>query len=278
MPTHPRLPGAVLICHQHDRVDSVGLAAWLAASTRLLGVVEISGDGARWRRAVRREWNRSGALGFADVMAFRLLSWLSHRAGEARWVEREVTRLRRRYPARTQDVPRIVVEDPNGEASRTFIAGCAPDLIIARCKFILSPGVFTLARHGSFALHPGICPEYRNAHGCFWALANRDLERVGMTLLKIDQGVDTGPVLLQAGCAFDELRESHTQIQYRVVTENLDRIAETLLAAVNGDAAPVNTSGRRSAAWGQPRLTAYWRWKRAAARHRHRCNDLPAVP
>ena len=42
-------------------------------------------------------------------------------------------------------------------------------------------------------MHPGICPEYRNAHGCFWALANRDLNKVGMTLLRIDKGVDTGP-------------------------------------------------------------------------------------
>jgi folate-dependent phosphoribosylglycinamide formyltransferase PurN len=278
MPTHPRLPGAVLICHRHDRLDSVGLAAWLATSTRLLGIVEISGDRGRWRRAVRREWKRSGPLGFADVMAFRLFSWLSHRSGDARWMEQEIARLQSRYPARTQDVPRMVVDDPNSEASRQFIAGCEPDLIIARCKFILSPDIFTLARHGSFALHPGICPEYRNAHGCFWALANRDLARVGMTLLKIDHGIDTGPVLLQAGCEFDELRESHTRIQYRVVTENLDRIAETLRAAVNGEAAPVNTSGRRPAAWGQPRLTAYRRWKRAAVRDRHRCNGLPAVP
>ena len=39
---------------------------------------------------------------------------------------------------------------------------------------------------GTFVMHPGICPEYRNAHGCFWALANRDLARVGMTLLRAD--------------------------------------------------------------------------------------------
>jgi len=36
-------------------------------------------------------------------------------------------------------------------------------------------------------MHPGICPEYRNSHGCFWALANDDPERVGVTLLQIDK-------------------------------------------------------------------------------------------
>lgn len=245
---------------------------------RLAGIVEIRGDRARLWRTVRREWRRSGTLGFADVLAFRMFAWLRHRRSDARWVDQEVARLQRCYPAQLDAVPRIVVDNPNSGRARAFIAGLAPDLLVARCKFILSPGIFTLARHGSFALHPGICPEYRNAHGCFWALANRDLERVGMTLLKIDSGVDTGPVLLQARCAIDETRESHTRIQHRVVTENLDRIAEALLQAGNGHAAPIDTSARRSATWGQPRLTAYLRWRRAARRDQHRLNGLPAVP
>ena len=47
---------------------------------------------------------------------------------------------------------------------------------------------------GHSSMHPGICPEYRNSHGCFWALARRDLDHVGATLLQIDEGSDTGPV------------------------------------------------------------------------------------
>jgi methionyl-tRNA formyltransferase len=116
-------------------------------------------------------------------------------------------------------------------------------------------------------LHPGICPEYRNAHGCFWALANRDLDRVGMTLLRIDAGIDTGPVYLHGTCGYDELRDSHIVIQQRAVVENLDAIGRTLTAlAAGGDVQPVRTQGRRSAVWGQPRLTQYLRWKMAARR------------
>jgi len=50
-------------------------------------------------------------------------------------------------------------------------------------------GASRAARSAAFVLHPGICPEYRNAHGCFWALVNRDLARVGVTLLRADRGV-----------------------------------------------------------------------------------------
>ena len=167
--------------------------------------------------------------------------------------------------------------DPNHDRARDFIAGLAPDLVIARCKFILKPEVFELARFGTYALHPGICPEYRNAHGCFWALSRRDLDRVGMTLLRIDRGIDTGPVLLHATCPFDEVRESHHVIQGRVVFENLERIGNTLLAVARGDSPPpIDTAGRASAVWGQPRLTSYVRWK-LAARDRRRLERQPAV-
>jgi len=88
---------------------------------------------------------------------------------------------------------------------------------------------------------------------------------VGMPLLKIDEGGDTGPVYLQAGCTVDEVAESHIVIQHRVVMENLDRIAVTLIDLCNGvHVEPISTAGRKSAAWGQPRLTDYLRWKRAA--------------
>jgi hypothetical protein len=99
-----------------------------------------------------------------------------------------------------------------------------------------------------------------------------------MTLLKIDRGVDTGPVLFQGGCQFDEVTESHSRIQYRVVTENLDRVAAVLRDFIAGVATPIDTSSRRSGAWGHPTLTKYLRWKRDARRDRRGVNGVPAVP
>ena len=113
-------------------------------------------------------------------------------------------------------------------------------------------------------MHPGICPEYRNSHGCFWALANDDLERVGMTLLRIDRGVDTGPTFGYYRCAYDEKKESHIVIQHRTVFDNLDALQTQLMQIHQGGAKPIEVNGRKSAAWGQPWLTKYLHWKRAA--------------
>jgi folate-dependent phosphoribosylglycinamide formyltransferase PurN len=272
------LPTVVLICHEGDRLDTEGLACWLAGTMNLAGLIVISDKGRRLWTAARRELKRTGWLGFLDVIAYRVFARVRLRGREDAWKAQQVEALKTQYPADLTNVPRVVVANPNSEASRAFLNSVKPDIIIARCKFILKPEIFSLARVGAFALHPGICPEYRNAHGCFWALVNRDLDRVGMTLLKIDKGIDTGPVYLQAGCSIDELTESHIVIQYRVVTENLGRIAATLIDLFNGKhVEPIPTAGRKSAVWGQPRLTDYLRWKKAARRAKENAARIPVV-
>jgi hypothetical protein len=255
----------VLICHEQDRLDREALASWLASTVRLAGLILIRDRPGRLWRAARREIRRVGLLRFGDVIAFRVYARLFLARKDAAWTERTVRDMRRRFPADLSSVPHLVVTSPNSEAAHEFMAGLRPDIAIARCKMILKPEVFQLPRVGTFVMHPGVCPEYRNAHGCFWALVNRDMERVGMTLLKADAGIDTGSVFLQAGYDFDEVEETHTMIQHRVVLENLDAIGRIFIALSRGEqVSTVATEGRHSAAWGQPQLSAYVRWKLAA--------------
>jgi len=268
MHRNENLPTAVLICHEQDRLDTEGLASWLASTLRLDGLIIIRDQPGRLWRAARREIRRVGVLRFLDVVAFRAYARLRLAGQDAAWKAQAVRRLRERYPVDLNAVPRIVVSSPNSDDAQAFMARLRPDVAIARCKVILAPDVFDLPRVGTFVMHPGICPEYRNAHGCFWALVNRDLDRVGMTLLRVDAGIDTGPILLHGRCHIDESRESHVVIQYRAVIENLDAIGQVLLSLCRGEhIPPVSIEGRTSATWGQPRLTEYLRWKWAARKN-----------
>jgi hypothetical protein len=269
-------PSVVLICHEQDRLDTEGLASWLASTARLAGLIIIRDPRSRRWRAARREVRRVGWFRFLDVIAFRAYARLRLARRDQAWTTSEVERLLRRYPADLASVPRIVVSTPNANEAREFLVRLRPDLAIARCKIILKQAIFSIPRVGTFVLHPGICPEYRNAHGCFWALARRDLDRVGMTLLRVDPGIDTGPIFLHGTYAFDEVEESHSVIQYRTVIENLDAIDAVLTALCRGeDVKPVSVEGRESAVWGQPQLTAYLRWKWEARRKRH--ERIPAL-
>ena len=256
---------SVLICHAGDDFDREGLAAWLASFSQLAGIVVLEETAVQKRARVRREIRRVGWLRFLDVVAMRLYQRIALADRDRHWMQRALTALHNRYGAPPR-VPVIVASDVNDAQVTAFLRKAKPDFVLARCKQLIKKKLIQLPRLGCFVLHPGICPEYRNAHGCFWALAQRDLDRVGMTLLKVDAGVDTGPVYGYYRYSFDERNESHVVIQYRVVMENLDAIAARLKDIEAGTARPLDTSDRASAAWGQPWLTRYLRWQRDAMR------------
>ena len=275
-----RLPASMktlLICHHDDMLDRIGVARWLASFSELAGVVEIREPGGRGWRRIRREVRRVGLLRFLDVLAYRVYERLALARSDAAWQAGVLERLCTTYPPLPERTPVLVTPSPNTPAAAAFIRSCGPDIILARCKSLLSKDVFAIPAGGTFVLHPGICPEYRNAHGCFWALASGDLDKVGATLLQVDQGVDTGPVYGYFGYAFDEVAESPSVIQRRVVLENFDSIRQALLDVAAGRASRIDTSRRASATWGQPWLTKYLRWK-YRARRRRREGAIAAVP
>ena len=254
----------LLICHDGAQLDQVVLARWLNSFSNLVGMVIIQEPPSRIRRRVRREVKRVGVFRFLDVLAFRLYYRCFLAAKDRRWEGQELREKCRIYGDIPPDIAILKTSSPNSRETETFIRRLNPDLVVARCKVLLKESVFSISAKGTFVMHPGICPEYRNAHGCFWALANRDLNKVGMTLLRIDNGVDTGPAFGYYTYQFDEVHESHIVIQHRVVLENLDALRSKFLEIFGGTAVPLKISGRPSAAWGQPWLTKYLKWKSRA--------------
>ena len=269
-------PRAVLMCHAESRLNRDGIARWLASFTDLAGMVVIEERADQGRLRIKREAKRIGWLRMLDVAAFRFYYGLTQSRQDEAWMTRTLADLRQRYPDPPPTMEVCRTEDPNRPEVAAFLARVAPDFMVARCKRILKESIFAVPRQGTFVLHPGVCPEYRNAHGAFWALANDDLDRVGVTLLRIDKGVDTGPVYGYFTYDVDEVKESHIVVMTRLVLDNLDAIRDRLLAVLAGTAARIDTTGRASGVWGQPWLTKYLRWKRQA--RRRRASALARVP
>jgi hypothetical protein len=262
-----------LICHAGAPLDTEGLARWLASFSQLYGMVILAESRKRLWRRIRREITRVGPVRFLDVLAFRLYYKMYLRRRDRRWEENRLGELCARYAPIGPETRMLHSHSPNTPAVEEFLRTLAPDVVIARCKTLLKPSVFTIPTCGTFVLHPGICPEYRNAHGCFWALARDDLANVGMTLLRIDQGIDTGPVYGYFRCNYDERTDSPIVIQQKVVFDNLDALQARLLEIHSGRAVPLKTAGRPSGEWGQPWLTAFWAWRRRAYRRMQHAAD-----
>jgi hypothetical protein len=259
----------VLMCHAESKLNVDGIARWLASFADLVGVIAIAeGTDAKLRR-VRNEVRRIGILRFLDVIAFQAYYRVLLNRRDARWLRGRLDELARRFELRQPSPEILRTTNPNSRQTEDFLKRLAPDMMIARCKFILRESVFSIPVCGTFVLHPGICPEYRNAHGAFWALATGDLTNAGLTLLKVDKGVDTGPVYGYYFCDFDEEKESHIVIMTRLLLDNLDALRHKLQQIRAGTAPVIETRGRSSAVWGQPWLTSYLRWKMHARRRRN---------
>lgn len=262
----PVTPRTVLICHADDPLNREGLARWLAAATNLVGIVVLDEPAKRMRRRIRREIQRVGLFRFADVFAFRLYYKLFMAGRDRQWEKATLAGLCERFPPVTRLTRTIEAGSPNSQPVEQFLREVDPDVVIARCKSLLKESIFSIPSRGTFVMHPGICPQYRNAHGCFWALASGDRENVGMTLLKIDKGIDTGPVYGYYRCEFNEKTESHHVIQHKVVFDNLDSLQLKLKEIYDNRAETLDTHGLPSGEWGQPWLSAYFRYLRRAKR------------
>lgn len=69
-------------------------------------------------------------------------------------------------------------------------------LVTAAFGQLLRPAVLNLPRLGCINVHASLLPKYRGAAPINWALINGERE-TGVTTFLMDEGMDTGPILLQ---------------------------------------------------------------------------------
>ena len=82
------------------------------------------------------------------------------------------------------------------EVREEFIALNADLAVLAFVTQIVPPQVFNVPKLGSICFHPSILPKYRGASAINWAIIKGE-SITGLTVFWVDQGIDTGPILLQ---------------------------------------------------------------------------------
>ncbi|MHB1936532.1 MAG: methionyl-tRNA formyltransferase [Acidobacteriaceae bacterium] len=72
-----------------------------------------------------------------------------------------------------------------------------PDaIVIVAYGRLIPPWMLTLSKHGNLNVHASLLPKYRGAAPIQWAVASGETE-TGVTTMRIDEGLDTGDILLQ---------------------------------------------------------------------------------
>ena len=112
-----------------------------------------------------------------------------------------------------------------------------PDLIaVAAYGQILPKPLLDLPRFGCLNVHTSLLPRYRGAAPIQWAILNGDPE-TGVTIMKIDAGLDTGDVLARERTAIAPEDTAET-LHDRLAQMGADLLARTIPAYVAGQIVP----------------------------------------
>ncbi|MEO8331671.1 MAG: methionyl-tRNA formyltransferase [Gallionella sp.] len=87
----------------------------------------------------------------------------------------------------------------NEEVQREIAALDADVMVVAAYGLILPKAVLQLPRHGCLNIHASLLPRWRGAAPIQRAIQAGDAE-TGITIMQMDEGLDTGAMLLQHSC------------------------------------------------------------------------------
>ena len=92
--------------------------------------------------------------------------------------------------------------------------------------------LLTVPTHGFINLHPSLLPRHRGPSPIQWSLVCGD-RNTGVTTMLLDEGMDTGPILLQHRVEI-ERHETAEQLAPRLAETGADLVVETLDRLENG--------------------------------------------
>ena len=120
---------------------------------------------------------------------------------------------------------------------QNFLQSLEPDVVVVVAYGkILPPEVLSIPPRGCVNVHASLLPELRGAAPIQWAIA-RGYRVTGVTLMLMDEGMDTGPILLQREVNILP-DETSAELGNRLALAGGDMIREWLPAFYRGELIP----------------------------------------
>jgi methionyl-tRNA formyltransferase len=124
------------------------------------------------------------------------------------------------------------------DAARARIAAAQPAvLVVAAYGLILPQAVLDLPAHGALNIHASLLPRWRGAAPIQRALLAGDAE-TGITIMQMDAGLDTGPLLLQRRTAIAADDDAQT-LHDKLAALGAQMIVAAIAEVAAGSARPV---------------------------------------
>jgi methionyl-tRNA formyltransferase len=139
---------------------------------------------------------------------------------------------------------RLPVMQPGTTKDGVFISEVkrmSPDLIVvAAYGRMLTREILDIPPLGCINVHASLLPHYRGAAPIQWAIVNGE-EKTGVTIIKMDEGMDTGDILLTQEVAIRDddtaqsLHETLCRVGAKLVIEAMDQLEKGTIRPVPQD-------------------------------------------
>jgi methionyl-tRNA formyltransferase len=116
-----------------------------------------------------------------------------------------------------------------------------PDMaIVVAFGQILKKNLLTIPGWGVINIHASLLPKYRGAAPIQWAILNSE-SKTGLTVMRMDEGLDTGPILFQKEVPIledetaGELHDRLSELAGQVIIEALSHMTKTQVKEIPQD-------------------------------------------
>ena len=140
--------------------------------------------------------------------------------------------------AQQHDIPVYQPRTLRDGSSDELIRQLAPDIIVVVAYgCIIPPQLLHTAKYGCINLHVSLLPKYRGSAPIQWAVLNGDAE-TGVSIMQLDEGLDTGDVLMVEPVAIDP-EETSGELFDRVSAVGAKTLVDALAKIEAGQLTPV---------------------------------------
>jgi folate-dependent phosphoribosylglycinamide formyltransferase PurN len=152
----------------------------------------------------------------------------------------------------------------NSPQCREALQELKPSVVVVNGTRIIKRDILGAVPATFLNIHQGITPQYRGAHGAYWALYQNDPGRCGVTIHVVDEGIDTGGIVAQATIA-PAASDNFITYAFLQTAAALDGLVEAVGRVLAGNLVTRALEGT-SAVWYHPTIFEYLAGRRRGVR------------
>jgi len=204
---------------------------------------------------LRRRVKKLGLLTVAGQVGFvSLIKPILRRESYSRMAE-----IKQNFRLNDTPIPESMitrVASVNAPETATLLHDLLPDVVVINGTRIISKRTLESVSVPFINIHAGITPLYRGVHGGYWALIERNRGACGVTVHRVDTGIDTGGILGQK--LIEPVREDNF-VSYPLLqlATALPLLKDAIEGVFNGPATPLLPPKGASRLWSHPTLWGY---------------------